>query len=105
VFRSFLTSPTRMETLEPIAFLVLMPILIGIVAELIFRDTTHATLAAAIGTAAALIVSMWLLAPPELWTWLAVLLVSPLAIASALATVLIVYGRSQARRRRRRPDA
>jgi hypothetical protein len=94
-----------METLEPIAFLVLMPILIGIVAELIFRDTTHATLAAAIGTAAALIVSMWLLAPPELWTWLAVLLVSPLAIASALATVLIVYGRSQARRRRRRPDA
>jgi len=94
-----------METLEPIAFLVLMPILIGIVAELIFRDTTHATLAAAIGTAAALVVSMWLLAPPELWTWLAVLLVSPLAIASALATVLIVYGRSQARRRRRRPDA
>ena len=94
-----------METLEPIAFLVLMPILIGVVAELIFRDTTHATLAAAIGTAAALIVSMWLLAPPELWTWLAVLLVSPLAIASALATVLIVYGRSQARRRRRRPDA
>ena len=94
-----------METLEPIAFLVLMPILIGIVAELIFRDTTHATLAAAIGTAAALILSMWLLAPPELWTWLAVLLVSPLAIASALATVLIVYGRSQARRRRRRRDA
>ena len=94
-----------MEALEPIAFLVLMPILIGIVAELIFRDTTHATLAAAIGTAAALILSMWLLAPPELWTWLAVLLVSPLAIASALATVLIVYGRSQARRRRRRRDA
>ena len=94
-----------METLEPIAFLVLMPVLIGIVAELIFRDTTHATLAAAIGTATALIVSMWLLAPPELWTWLAVLLVSPLAIASALATVLIVYGRSQARRRRRRRDA
>jgi hypothetical protein len=48
---------------------------------------------------------MWLLAPPELWTWLAVLLVSPLAIASALATVLLVYGRSQARRRRRRHDA
>jgi hypothetical protein len=90
--------------MEPIAFLVVLPIVIGIVAELIFRDTTHATLAAAIGTAAALAVSMWLLAPPELWTWLAVLLVSPLAIASALATVLIVYGRSQAHRRRRRHD-
>lgn len=91
--------------MEPIAFLVVLPIAIGIVSELVFRDTTHATLAAAIGTAAALFVSMWLLAPPELWTWLAVLLVSPLAIASALATVLVVYGRSQARRRRRRHDA
>jgi hypothetical protein len=92
------------RTMEPIAFLVVLPIVIGIVAELIFRDTTHATLAAAIGTAAALGVCMWLLAPPELWTWLAVLLVSPLAIASALATVLVVYGRSQAHRRRRRHD-
>ena len=91
--------------MEPIAFLVLLPIVIGVLSELVFRDTTHATLAAAIGTAAALMVSMWLLAPPELWTWLAVLLVSPLAIASALATVLLVYGRSQARRRRRRHDA
>jgi len=91
--------------LEPIAFLVVLPIVIGIVSELIFRDTTHATLAAALGTAAALAVCMWLLAPPELWTWLALLLVSPLAIASALATVLIVYGRSQAHRRRRRNGA
>ena len=91
--------------MEPIAFLVLLPIVIGALSELVFRDTTHAALAAAIGTAAALIVSMWLLAPPELWTWLAVLLVSPLAIASALATVFLVYGRSQARRRRRRHDA
>ena len=91
--------------MDPIAFLDVLPIAIGIVSELVFRDTTHATLAAAIGTAAALIVSMWLLAPPELWTWLAVLLVSPLAIASALATVFLVYGRSQAHRRRRRHDA
>lgn len=91
--------------MEPIAFLVVLPIAIGIVAELIFRDTTHATLAAAIGTAIALVVSMRFLATPELWTWLAVLLVSPLSIAAALAAVLILYGRSQARRRRRRHDA
>lgn len=91
--------------MEPIAVLIVLPIVIGIVSELIFRDTTHATLAAAVGTAAALAICMWLLAPPELWTWLAVLLVTPLAIASALATVLIVYGRSQAHRRRRRHDA
>lgn len=91
--------------MEPIAFLVVLPIVIGIVAELVFRDTTHATLAAAIGTAIALVVSMRFLAAAELWTWLAVLLVSPLSIASALAAVLILYGRSQARRRRRRHDA
>ena len=49
--------------MEPIAVLVLLPIVIGIVSELIFRDTTHATLAAAIGTAIALVVCMRLLAP------------------------------------------
>jgi hypothetical protein len=91
--------------MEPIAVLIVLPIVIGIVAELIFRDTTNATLAAAIGTAVALAGCMWLLAAPELWTWLAVLLVTPLAIASALATVLLVYGRSQAHRRRKRRDA
>lgn len=91
--------------MEPIAVLILLPIVIGIVSELIFRDTTHATLAAAIGTTIALVVCMRLLAPAEMWTWLAILLVSPLAIAAALAAVLVVYGRSQAQRRRRRHDA
>ena len=91
--------------MEPIVVLIVLPIAIGIVAELIFRDTTHATLAAAVGTAVALVVCMRLLAPAEMWTWLAVLLVSPLAIAAALVAVLTLYGRSQAHRRRRRHDA
>ena len=91
--------------MEPIAVLILLPIAIGIVSELIFRDTAHATLAAAIGTAIALVVCMRLLTSSEMWTWLAVLLISPLAIAVALAAVLVVYGRSQAHRRRRRRDA
>ena len=91
--------------MEPIAVLIILPIAIGIVSELVFRDTTHATLAAVLGTTIALVVCMNLLAPPEMWTWLAVLLVSPLAIAAALATVLTLYGRSQAHRRRRRRDA
>ena len=91
--------------MEPIAVLIVLPIAIGIVSELIFRDTTHATLAAAIGTAIALVVCMALLTPAEMWTWFAVLLVSPLAIAVALAAVLVVYGRSQAHRRKKRRDA
>ena len=91
--------------MEPIVVLIVLPIAIGIVSELIFRDTTHATLAAAIGTAVALVVCMRPLAPADMWTWLAVLLVSPLAIAAALAAVLALYGRSQAHRRRRRHDA
>ena len=91
--------------MEPFAVLVVLPIAIGIVSELIFRDTSHASLAAAIGTTIALFVCLQLLAPAGLWNWFAVLLVSPLAIASALAAVLILYGRSQVRRRRKRHDA
>jgi phosphate/sulfate permease len=90
---------------EPIVVLILLPIVIGIASELVFRDTTHATLAAAIGTAIALAACMAWLTPAEMWTWLAVLLVSPLAIAIALAAVLVVYGRAQASRRRKRHDA
>ena len=91
--------------MEPLAVLIVLPIAIGIVSELVFRDTTHATLAATLGTTIALVVCMHLLAPAEMWTWFAVLLVSPLAIAAALATVLTLYGRSQAYRRRKRHDA
>jgi Na+-driven multidrug efflux pump len=90
---------------EPLAVLVVLPIAIGIVSELVFRDTAHASLAAAIGTTVVVFVLLRLLAPAGLWNWLAVLLISPLAIASALAAVLILYGRTQARRRRRRHDA
>ena len=91
--------------MEPIAFLVLLPIVVGIVSELVFRDTTHASLVAAIATTTLLFLSLQLLAPAGLYNWLAVLLVSPLAIASTLAAVLIVYGHKQARRRRRRNGA
>ncbi len=91
--------------MEPIAVLVVLPIAIGIVSELLFRDTTHASFVAAIATTLSLFICLRLLAPAGLWNWLAVLLVSPLAIASALAAVLILYGHKQSRRRRRRHDA
>jgi hypothetical protein len=91
--------------MEPIAVLVVLPIAIGIVSELLFRDTTHASFAAALGTTLVLFLCLRLLASDGLWNWLAVLLVSPLAIASALAAVLILYGHRHSRRRRRRHDA
>jgi Na+-driven multidrug efflux pump len=90
---------------EPLAVLVVLPIAIGIVSELVFRDTAHASLAAAIGTTLVVFLCLQLLAPAGLWNWLAVLLISPLAIASALAAVLILYGRTQSRHRGRRHDA
>lgn len=91
--------------MEPFAVLVVLPIVIGVVAELVFRDTAHASLAAAIATTLFLFVFLRLLAPAGLYNWLAVLLVSPLSIAAALAAVLILYGHKQARHRRRRHQA
>ena len=41
--------------MEAFAVLVLLPILIGIVSELLFRDTAHASFAAAIATTLAAI--------------------------------------------------
>jgi len=86
---------------EPLVFLVVLPIAIGIVSELLFRDTTHASFVAAIATTLFLFLCLRLLAPAGLYNWLAVLLVSPLSIAAALAAVLILYGHKHARRRRR----
>jgi hypothetical protein len=90
---------------EPVAVLFVLPIVIGIVSELVFRDTAHASFAAALGTTLVVFLCLRLLDSEGTWNWLAALLVSPLAIASALAAVVIVYGRSPVRRRRKRPEA
>jgi hypothetical protein len=91
--------------MEPLVVLVLLPVLIGVVSEMLFRDTTHASLAAAVGTTLVVFLCLWYLDPDGTWNWLAALLVSPLAIASTLAAVLICYGRSQAPRRKNGHDA
>jgi len=90
--------------MEPLVVLVLLPVLIGVVSEMLFRDTTHASLAAAVGTTLVVFLCLWYLDPDGTWNWLAALLVSPLAIASALAAVLICYGRSQVPRRKNGHD-
>jgi hypothetical protein len=90
---------------EPVAVLVVLPIVIGIVSELVFRDTAHASFAAALATTLLVFLCLRLLAPAGMWNWAATLLVSPLAIAAAITTVLVLYGRKESRRRRKRNGA
>lgn len=84
------------------AFIVLfvLPVLIGLVSELLFRDTTRATFAATLAAPLAMYVCLHELDPTGTWNWLAALLVSPLVIALALGTVLFCFGRSRLPKRR-----
>ena len=77
------------------AFIVLfvLPVLIGIVSEKLFRDTTRATLAATLAAPAVMYLCLHTFDPTGTWNWLATLLVSPLVIALALASVLFCFGR------------
>jgi hypothetical protein len=86
--------------MEPLFVLVLLPVVIGFVSERVFADTTTAALVAAIVTALVLFASLQVLAPDAQWNSLAALLVSPLPIAFALATVVICCGRPHHRRDR-----
>jgi hypothetical protein len=91
--------------MEPLMVLILVPVLTGVTAEWIFRDTRKASFAAALGCPAAVFICLRLLDPDGALSWLATLLVSPLAIALSLATVLYLFGRAHARRRNHGPDA
>jgi hypothetical protein len=91
--------------MEPLIVLVALPILIGIASELVFRDAKRASLAATLGTAAAICLCVHLLDAHARWSFLAALLVSPLPIACAVATALFLYGHLQEKERRRHPRA
>ena len=88
--------------MEPFAVLILLPVLVGIAAELLFRDTPRASLAAAVVSSLSVYACLAMLDPGGSWNWLATFLVSPLAIAFSLATVLICFGYREGRRRHRR---
>jgi uncharacterized membrane protein len=85
--------------MKPLLVLVVLPILVGIVAEMLFRDTRRASLAAALGAALVVCAGIQLLDPWNHWNWTAALLVLPLPIAVAVVAALFVYGRAQMRRR------
>ena len=91
--------------MEPVLVLILLPVAIGALAEAAFRDARRASLAAALGATLAVGVAVQALDRNESWSWIAAVLVSPLPIALAVATVLFWYGRTTVRRRTRRHGA
>lgn len=88
--------------MEPLFVLVILPVLIGALAEAAFRDAKRASLAAAAGTALAIVFAVQALDRNESWSWIAAVLVSPLPMALAVGTALFWWGRTHSRRRR--PD-
>ncbi|HEX8012532.1 MAG TPA: hypothetical protein VF814_16600 [Casimicrobiaceae bacterium] len=88
--------------MEPLVVLILLPVLIGVAAELVFRDTIRASAVATIVSPTLVYFCLIGLDPGGTWNWLATLLVSPLAIALALAGVMVCFGRAQVRKRPRR---
>jgi len=94
--------PDRRLPMQPLLVLVLLPVLIGVVSELVFRDARKASCAAMLGAALAVFLCLQAGDPDGTWNWLAALLVMPLPIAVALAAVVLYDGRSQVRRRRGR---
>lgn len=88
--------------MEPLAVLVVLPVLIGIAAEVLFRDTSRASLAAAVLSSLSVYACLNYLDPGGTWNGLATFLVAPLAIAFSLATVLACFGHREGRRPRKR---
>jgi predicted Na+-dependent transporter len=88
--------------MQPLLVLILLPVLIGVVSDLVFRDARKASCAALPGVALVVLLCVQAADPDGAWTWLAALLVMPLPIAAALAAVVLCDGRSGGRRRRGR---
>jgi hypothetical protein len=73
--------------------LVLLPVLVGIAAEMLFREPRRASLAAVIATAFVTCLAVLVLDRGDAWSWIAGLMVLPLSIALAVAATLVCDGR------------
>ena len=87
------------SAMEPLVVLLLLPVLIGVASVALFRDSARASCVATFVSPLAVFCCLSSLDPEGRWNWLAALLVSPLAIAFALAAMMIRYGRAQVRKR------
>ena len=88
----------RKPDMKALVLLLLLPVCIGVVSEMVFRDARRASFAAALGSALAVFLGVIVLDPAGTWNWIAALLVSPLPIALGVVTVLYCYGRLQMRK-------
>ena len=91
--------------MEPLAVLVVLPVLVGLAAELLLRDPSRASMVAAILSSLSVYACLAVLDPGGRWNGLATFLVSPLAIAFSLATVLACFSYLEGRRPHRRRHA
>jgi hypothetical protein len=91
--------------MEPFAVLIVLPVVVGAIAERLFRDTSRASLAAAVVSSLSVYECLHYLDPTGTWNALATFLVAPLAIAFSLAAVLLCFGHFDGRRRHRRRRA
>ena len=80
--------------MKPLLILILLPVLIGIVANTLFHAIRSATFAATIGAPIVVYLCFRALDSDGTWSWLAALV-----IAMALVTVLLWFGRSRVRKR------
>ena len=85
--------------MQAIVILFVLPLVVGVIAQLIFRDAKRASLAAVAGTLLTLGLCVDALDPVGRWSWVAGLMVSPLPIAVAVAAVLVMHGRQEGHRR------
>jgi hypothetical protein len=87
--------------MQALLVLVVMPLAVGVLAAVAFRDTRRASLAAAIVSTAILYACLAMLNPTGEWTVLATFLVTPLTLAFALFAVIVVFGHGPLHRRSR----
>ena len=85
---------------EALLVLVILPVAVGAIAEAALRDARRASFVAAVATVLVLVVAVQALDRNESWSWVAAVLVSPLQIALAVATVAFWHGRDHSRRHR-----
>ena len=86
--------------MQAIAILFVLPLVVGVAAQLTFRDPKRASLVAVVGTLVTLALCVDALDPGGRWSWLAGLMVAPLPIAVSVAAVLICHGRLEGPRPR-----
>ncbi|HEY7902709.1 MAG TPA: hypothetical protein VIH36_04600 [Casimicrobiaceae bacterium] len=82
--------------------LVLLPLLVGVAAEALFREPRRASLVAVVATAVLTCVAVQVLDRGDSWNWIAGLMVLPLSIALAVAATLLCDGRFNPPHRARR---